>query len=250
MTPGSEIREAQSLLVTLQGREARQRQARALREAAVQDRLGTLTASQRKFVNGQGSATSGATTRQGATKAMDGEAAGSSLEALAEEITPLQVDSEGMVTAPDLESTPPDCGASTTFSYRGATATAAIHATDIMEVAFAAARELFDLPSEAFTLKLVYKGKVVSPQASAIDVLGPQSFGGADASHAQTDPKAKPTCTPPSKPIMVMASAREAVATVQATKSDSSVASFAAEHGSRKGGGPKVVGVRQGKMRR
>ena len=47
---------------------------------------------------------------------------------------------------------------------------------------------------------------------------------------------------------MVMASAREAVVDLQSAKSDARVASFAAEHGSRKAGIPVSKGARQGKM--
>ena len=44
--------------------------------------------------------------------------------------------------------------------------------------------------------------------------------------------------------LMVMASARDAVADVQRTVADPSVASFAAEHGSRKARVPTSKGVR------
>ena len=49
--------------------------------------------------------------------------------------------------------------------------------------------------------------------------------------------------------LMVMATAKEAVADVRAAGSDAKVKSFAAEHGSKKGGIPQSKGVRQKSMR-
>ena len=92
---------------------------------------------------------------------------------------------------------------------------------------FASASRLFDLPPERFALKLLSKGKVLHADTEAA-TLAP--------SHAAA-PK-----------LMVMASAREAVADVQGAASDPTVASFAAEHGSRKARLPSSKGVRQGTL--
>ena len=106
-----------------------------------------------------------------------------------------------------------------TLVYQGRSEAASIRGSDDASLLFAAASRLFDLPTDAYTLKMIHKGKALLPSTRASEVLG--------ASGAK---------------LMVMASAREALARVQSTASDPAVASFAAEHGSRKAGVPVVRG--------
>ena len=86
------------------------------------------------------------------------------------------------------------------------------------------------LCTDRFTIKLILKGKTLQPHDSAQAALAPVLPAALSASSA---PK-----------LMVMASAIEAVADVQKRVADPSVASFAAEHGSRKARVPTSKGVR------
>ena len=103
------------------------------------------------------------------------------------------------------------------------------HHEDIAAL-FEAASRLFELPQEEYTIKLIRSGKALQPTDRA-DVL----------SGSASPPK-----------VMVMASAKAAVAHLLAKSSlpDSRTASFAAEHGSKRGGIPQSKGVRQGSMRK
>ena len=122
-----------------------------------------------------------------------------------------------------------------TLVYKGRSEAASVRGREPLSALFAAAAAAFALPPERHSLKLILKGKALQPDAVAADVLG------ASAATATA------TATPPK--IMVMASAREAVAAAQgaaaAAVADKSVASFAAEHGGKKGRVPTAKGARQ-----
>ena len=114
------------------------------------------------------------------------------------------------------------------MSYKGRSERATIGAGQPVAALFDAARSLFDLPPESFTVKCILKGKSLPQEGiSAGEALGVR---------AESEPAA------PIK-LMVMASARDAVDALQQAKGDSSVASFAAEHGSRKAGVPTSRGA-------
>ena len=114
---------------------------------------------------------------------------------------------------------------SVALSYRGATAHVSVLPGERVSGLFEQTARAFDLPPERYGLKLLHKGKALAPDATVGLALS-----GAAA------PK-----------LMVLASATDAVRQLQAAKSDTSVASFAAEHGSRKGKVPVVVGPRRGR---
>ena len=126
----------------------------------------------------------------------------------------------------DTEAGSDDRVAGAVLCYRGRTEAVDVHTDDIVDDLFAKARQCFELPADRFTIKIIFKGKTLQPEASAVDTIGKSS----------------------SSKLMVMASAHEHVADLQDPKSDNCVASFAAEHGSRKAGIPVSKGARQGKM--
>ena len=118
-----------------------------------------------------------------------------------------------------------------TLVYKGRSEATSVRGHEPLSALFAAAAAAFDLPLEKHSLKLILKGKALQPEAVAADVLG--------------------TCAASPK-IMVMASAREAVEAAQdsvaAAAADKSVASFAAEHGGKRGRVPTAKGVRQASL--
>ena len=125
-----------------------------------------------------------------------------------------------------------DSGRRATLSYRGSTEAVALGGGATLEPLFDAARRLFALPAErdrldpeaeAYTLKLLHMGKALRPQDAPTDAL----------------------CR---GKIMVVATAAEQRAGVEAAHADPGVPSFAAEHGSRRGLLPATKGARQGKM--
>ena len=118
------------------------------------------------------------------------------------------------------------------LSYKGRNESTSVRGEQTLSSLFDAARERFELPMTGYSMKLILKGKALRPEDVARDVFGER--GGSMA---------------PTK-LMVMASALDAVAQVKNAVSDRSVASFAAEHGSRKSGVVVSVGARQGKMRK
>ena len=126
----------------------------------------------------------------------------------------------------DTEAGSDDRVAGAVLCYRGRTEAVDVHTDDIVDDLFAKARQCFELPADRFTIKIIFKGKTLQPEASAVDTIGKSS----------------------SSKLMVMASAHEHLADLQDPKSDNCVASFAAEHGSRKAGIPVSKGARQGKM--
>ena len=81
-----------------------------------------------------------------------------------------------------------------------------------------AASTLFDLPVDQWQIKLLLRGKSLHHTGAAADALAPAT--------------APPSATPPK--LMVMATAREAIARVHSATPDAAVPSFAAEHGGRK----------------
>ena len=119
------------------------------------------------------------------------------------------------------------------LSYSGASSEASLSLDAPIGDLFESAREAFTLPAHAFALKLILKGKAVASEDCTVG----QALGGL-------------TATAKAPKLMVMASALEAVGEVRSAVSDPRVASFAAEHGSRKGGVPTSKGVRQRKMGR
>ncbi|EOD27862.1 hypothetical protein EMIHUDRAFT_450115 [Emiliania huxleyi CCMP1516] len=118
-----------------------------------------------------------------------------------------------------------EAATSVALSYRGATVHVSVLPCGRVSGLFEQTARAFDLPPERYGLKLLHKGKALAPDATVGLALS-----GAAA------PK-----------LMVLASATDAVRQLQAAKSDTSVASFAAEHGSRKGKVPVVVGPRRGR---
>ena len=114
------------------------------------------------------------------------------------------------------------------LAFKGRIEPAAIAGEDLSEL-FDMAVQLFDLPREQFATKLILKGKTLKP-TDATSVLASASGG-------------------PSK-VMVVASVITDVAGLKSSAPDSSVPSFAAEHGSRKGGIPVSKGVRQASLRK
>ena len=120
-----------------------------------------------------------------------------------------------------------------TLSYKGRSETAVVPSGALLEALFEEACRLFDLPEERYDVKLILKGKKLERHAPAAEALASKGSGGGGGGVK----------------LMVMASTREAVAAVKGAVSDPKVASFAAEHGSRKAGIPTSKGARQGKMR-
>ena len=111
-----------------------------------------------------------------------------------------------------------------TLCYKGRSERVSLPGTSELRELFEEASRLFHLPAEDFELKLVLRGKTLQPAAAAADVLGPA---------AAAPPK-----------LLVMATAREAIARVHSATPDASVNSFAAEHGGRKARVPTSRGVR------
>jgi len=109
------------------------------------------------------------------------------------------------------------------LSYKGLNRLTSVSLNAKTDVLFQASSTCFDLPSDQYSIKLILKGKAI-----ALGVPVSESFAGARA------PK-----------ILVMATAAEAVKQLhEAQTTGAKVASFAAEHGSRKAGVPTAVGVR------
>ena len=120
-------------------------------------------------------------------------------------------------SAPALDALP------VVLCYRGRSAPATVGRSESAGALFEAARRIFDLPSASYTLKLLSKGKALQAQRPATEALG------------------APGAAPPK--LMVVASACNALDEVRSAVADPSIASFAAEHGSRKCGLPTSRGV-------
>lgn len=118
-----------------------------------------------------------------------------------------------------------------TLTYKGRSETVEFSSLGDLSVLFDETARLFDLLPSRYATKLILKGKSLQRTESAFEL-----FGG-------------PTNAAPPK-VMVMASAREAVATIGSSMPDLHTPSFAAEHGSRKGGIPTSKGVRQASMKK
>ena len=184
----------------------RQRREREQRTEAARQRLGHLTVAQTRLVRGEAS-------REG-----DASGGADAEEADCPDCDEQKEEEGGNVSTPNAaDAEVPLLRVS--LSYKGRVESASVRGTDEVRLLFEEASRLFDLPPETHTLKIILKGKALQPTAHAAEVLG--------ANGAK---------------LMVMASAREALAAVQKTASDPTVASFAAEHGSRKAGIPVVRG--------
>ena len=110
-----------------------------------------------------------------------------------------------------------------TLSFKGRCETIRLQGRQSITELFAEASRALDLPEERFSLKIILKGKSLERNGAFVsDVLGANG---------------------PSLKLMVMASAKGAVDALQSTTSDPKVASFASEHGSRKGGITAAKGV-------
>ena len=118
-----------------------------------------------------------------------------------------------------------------TLTYNGRSETVEFSSLGDLSVLFDETARLFELPPSRYSTKLILKGKSLRRTESALEL-----FGG-------------PTGAAPPR-VMVMASAREAVATIGSSMPDLHTPSFAAEHGSKKGGIPTSKGVRQASMKK
>ena len=108
------------------------------------------------------------------------------------------------------------------LSYKGKSQAASVKSTANVATLFDEARRLLELPLDAYEIKLILKGKAVQ---QAEDATVADALGGKPGAAATK--------------LMVMATAKEAVADVRTAGSDAKVKSFAAEHGSKKGGIPQ-----------
>jgi hypothetical protein len=118
-----------------------------------------------------------------------------------------------------------------TLTYNGRSETVEFSSLGDLSVLFDETARRFELPPSRYATKLILKGKSLRRTESALEL-----FGG-------------PTGAAPPR-VMVMASAREAVATIGSSMPDLHTPSFAAEHGSKKGGIPTSKGVRQASMKK
>jgi len=142
------------------------------------------------------------------------------------------VDSSSSLNAAEaVHGGPPAAIAALTYKGRSETAEMGADEEDLSWL-FEAAERLFELPPSDFELKLILRGKALQ-RTDAIDALA------GSMAPLSTLPK-----------VMVMASARAAVAGLRTSVPDRVTASFAAEHGSKKGGIPTSRGVRQASLKK
>ena len=211
--PG-DLKEFAEKLAALNDPEARQRRERDRRVEAVQQRLGGLTTAQAGLIRGDNVA-------RRAVRSSDAS----------------EADDEVRVDTAVGDRHPYDVqGAAykVTLIYKGRSEEVTMGGDTPISELFSEASRVLELPEESFSLKLILKGKTLHrSDALTSDVLG----SGSSRSTVK---------------LMVMASARDAVDAVQVATctSDPKVASFAAEHGSRKAGVTITKGVRQGKMKK
>lgn len=111
------------------------------------------------------------------------------------------------------------------LSYKGEVGRASVRADDQVDVLFTACSDSFGLPPSQYSLKLILKGKALVPGARVGDALA--------------------GCRAPK--LLVMSSAIETVRQLHGAAASGAVASFAAEHGSRKARVPAAVGSRMRK---
>ena len=117
-----------------------------------------------------------------------------------------------------------------TLTYKGRTEIAEVAGDDLSSL-FEAAARIFALPSSEYSTTLILKGKSLQRTDSALALL--------ESTAGSAPPK-----------VMVMASAKEAVAGLGSSLPDRRTPSFAAEHGSKKAGIPVSRGVRQASMKK